>query len=47
MDADIALWAIEHPAELSCTVGLHRPGRVWQAGRQVRGPDGCAPRSVG
>lgn len=47
MDADIALWPIEHPAELSCGVGLHRPGRVWQAGRQVRGPDGCAPRSVG
>ena len=36
MDADIALWDIEHPAQLVCEVNQHRPTRVWQEGRCVR-----------
>jgi len=33
MDADIALWDIEHPAELTYAVNMNRPSQVWQAGR--------------
>ena len=36
-DADLALWPIEHPAELSNGIALHRPSHVWQAGRCIRG----------
>ena len=35
MDADIALWDIDHPAELSYGVNFHRPNRVWQGGNRV------------
>jgi imidazolonepropionase len=35
-DADIALWDIQHPAQLVCEVNQHRPTRVWQEGRCVR-----------
>jgi imidazolonepropionase len=35
-DADIALWDIQHPAQLVCEVNQHRPTRVWQGGRCVR-----------
>jgi imidazolonepropionase len=31
-DADVALWDIEHPAELSYAVNFHRPVQVWQGG---------------
>ncbi len=36
-DADILLWEIDHPAELSYGVNFHRPGQVWQGGQYVRG----------
>ena len=35
-DADIALWDIQHPAQLVCEVNQHHPTRVWQGGRCVR-----------
>lgn len=35
MDADLLLWAIEHPAQLSYGINLYRPARIWQAGRHV------------
>lgn len=35
MDADLALWDIEHPAALVYGVNFHRPTRVWQGGRDV------------
>ena len=35
MDADIALWDIGHPAELSYAVNINRPSHIWQAGKRV------------
>jgi len=35
MDADIALWDINYPAELSYAVNMNRPSRVWQGGQCV------------
>jgi imidazolonepropionase len=35
MDADIALWDIDHPAELTYGVNLNRPSQVWQGGECV------------
>ncbi|MEH6635922.1 MAG: imidazolonepropionase [Halioglobus sp.] len=32
MDADIALWDIGHPSELSYGINFHRPTRIWQGG---------------
>ena len=32
MDADVVLWAIGHPAELSYGVNFHRPEKVWRGG---------------
>jgi len=34
-DADIALWEIEQPAELTYAVNLNRPTHIWQAGNCV------------
>lgn len=34
-DADVALWEIEHPAELSYGVNFYRPSAVWQGGERV------------
>lgn len=35
-DADLVLWDIDHPAELSYAVNLNRPAAVWQEGVHVR-----------
>ena len=35
MDADVALWDIAHPAELTYGVNFHRPTHVWQGGIRV------------
>ena len=35
MDADVVLWDIGHPAELSYGVNFHRPTHVWQDGVRV------------
>jgi imidazolonepropionase len=35
MDADLVLWDIEHPAELSYGHGLVRPRQIWRGGRSV------------
>ncbi len=35
MDADIALWDIDHPAELTYGVNLNRPSQIWQGGECV------------
>ncbi|GGZ97481.1 imidazolonepropionase [Arenicella chitinivorans] len=32
-DADLALWGIDHPAELSYAINFHRPTAVWQDGK--------------
>lgn len=32
-DADLALWEIDHPAELSYAINFHRPSAVWQDGQ--------------
>ena len=32
MDADVALWDIAHPAELTYGVNFHRPTHVWHGG---------------
>ena len=32
-DADLALWHIDHPAELSYAINFHRPTAVWQDGK--------------
>ena len=37
-DADVLLWDIDHPAELSYGVNLHRPTHIWQGGNCVRRP---------
>ena len=34
-DADLALWDIQHPAELTYAVNMNRPSQVWQGGRCV------------
>lgn len=34
-DADLCLWAVDHPGELSYGMNLIRPARIWQAGRDV------------
>lgn len=34
-DADLCLWSVAHPAELSYGMNLVRPTRIWQAGRDV------------
>ncbi len=34
-DADLALWEIEHPAELTYAVNMNRPSQVWQGGQCV------------
>jgi len=36
-DADLCLWPVTHPAELSYGMNLVRPTRIWQAGRDVAG----------
>lgn len=35
MDADIALWDIDHPAELTYAVNFNRPSHIWQGGQCV------------
>lgn len=35
MDADLALWEIEHPSELSYGVNMLTPDRIWRAGQHV------------
>lgn len=35
LDADLALWDIEHPAELSNVINMHRPTHIWVAGKHV------------
>jgi len=35
MDADIVLWDINHPAELSYAVNMNRPSQVWRGGQCV------------
>jgi len=32
MDADVALWDIDHPSELSYAVNMNKPSHVWQGG---------------
>ncbi|MFT4819490.1 MAG: imidazolonepropionase [Candidatus Pseudothioglobus sp.] len=32
MDADLLLWDISHPAELSYAINFHQPSHIWQAG---------------
>jgi imidazolonepropionase len=32
MDADVALWDIDHPCELSYGVNMNKPSHVWQGG---------------
>lgn len=34
-DADLLLWQIEHPAELSYAINMHRPRQVWVGGQCV------------
>lgn len=34
-DADILLWHIEHPAELSYSINMHRPSNIWKGGTRV------------
>jgi len=34
-DADIALWDIAHPSELTYAVNMNRPSKVWQGGQCV------------
>lgn len=34
-DADIALWDISHPSEISYGVNFHKPSAIWQAGNYV------------
>ena len=34
-DADLALWDIQHPAELTYAVNMNRPSQVWQGGQCV------------
>jgi imidazolonepropionase len=36
MDADLVLWPIDHPAELSYGVNMSRPEQVWVGGENVR-----------
>lgn len=36
MDADLLLWDIGHPNELSYGINTHRPKHIWQHGRKVR-----------
>lgn len=36
MDADLVLWQIDHPAELSYGVNMSRPHQVWVGGENVR-----------
>ena len=33
-DADLLLWSIDHPSELSYGVNMHRPAKIWLAGRE-------------
>ena len=40
MDADLALWDIQHPAELAYGVNFYRPDAVWQSGKLVRSKPG-------
>lgn len=35
MDADLVLWEIEHPSELSYGVNMLTPDRIWRAGQHV------------
>ncbi len=34
-DADLVLWDIKHPAELSYSINMNRPKKIWQGGRSV------------
>jgi len=34
-DADLLLWQIEHPAELSYAINMHRPQQIWIGGNSV------------
>lgn len=36
MDADLALWNIQHPAELAYGINFHRPTAIWQNGKLIR-----------
>jgi imidazolonepropionase len=38
MDADLGLWDIAHPAQLSYGINLYRPTHIWQEGRCVHQP---------
>ena len=35
MDADLVLWNIDHPSELSYAVNMSIPAQVWVAGQHV------------
>lgn len=35
MDADLVLWCIDHPSELSYGVNMCTPDQVWMAGQHV------------
>ncbi len=34
-DADLLLWDIDHPAELSYAINMHKPAQMWVKGRHV------------
>ena len=35
LDADLLLWQIDHPAELSYAVNMHHPTCIWKGGKRV------------
>lgn len=35
LDADLALWDIQHPAQLTYAVNMNRPSQIWQGGQCV------------
>ncbi len=35
-DADLVLWPIEHPSELSYGINMHRPSKIWLAGQDAK-----------
>ncbi len=34
-DADVLLWDIQHPAELSYSINMHRPRCIWVGGKRA------------